>query len=445
MNSRPKRIKAVTLGCSKNTVDTEHLLAMLPADDFVLVEDDSPVDCLLLNTCGFIGDAKEESIQAILEAVEKKKAGEVGELVVFGCLSQRYSKELREEIPEVDAVVGIGANGDIDKIVDEVLDGKQTNVFPDKKELPMCGERVLTTPDYWAYLKIAEGCSNCCTYCAIPSIRGPFRSRDEESIVEEAKTLANGGVKELVLIAQDVSSYGIDIYGEYRLAHLLDLLCEIDVIEWIRLLYFYPDKITDELIDTMASQPKVLHYIDLPLQHADDKILKAMNRHSTAEETREVIRKLRERMPDIAIRTTFIVGFPGEGDDEFETLAEFVNEEEFERLGCFEYSPQEGTPAAKMENQVDDDIKSRRAEVIMQDQYEIMTEKNNNMIGKTLRVLTESYDDYTDSYSGRSYMDAPDIDGKIIFTSPDFIKEGEFVDVEILGVNEYDLLGRTVK
>lgn len=304
---------------------------------------------------------------------------------------------------------------------------------------------MLTTPDYWAYLKIAEGCSNCCTYCAIPSIRGPFRSRDEESIVEEAKTLANGGVKELVLIAQDVSSYGIDIYGEYRLAHLLDLLCEIDGIEWIRLLYCYPDKITDELIDTMASQPKVLHYIDLPLQHADDKILKVMNRHSTAEETREVIRKLRERMPDIAIRTTFIVGFPGEGDDEFETLAEFVNEEEFERLGCFEYSPQEGTPAAKMENQVDDDVKSRRAEVIMQDQYEIMTEKNNNMIGKTLRVLTESYDDYTDSYSGRSYMDAPDIDGKIIFTSPDFIKEGEFVDVEILGVNEYDLLGRTVK
>lgn len=304
---------------------------------------------------------------------------------------------------------------------------------------------MLTTPDYWAYLKIAEGCSNCCTYCAIPSIRGPFRSRDEESIVEEAKTLANGGVKELVLIAQDVSSYGIDIYGEYRLAHLLDLLCEIDGIEWIRLLYCYPDKITDELIDTMASQPKVLHYIDLPLQHADDKILKAMNRHSTAEETREVIRKLRERMPDIAIRTTLIVGFPGEGDDEFETLAEFVNEEEFERLGCFEYSPQEGTPAAKMENQVDDDVKSRRAEVIMQDQYEIMTEKNNNMIGKTLRVLTESYDDYTDSYSGRSYMDAPDIDGKIIFTSSDFIKEGEFVDVEILGVNEYDLLGRTVK
>jgi ribosomal protein S12 methylthiotransferase len=442
---KKRRVLFVSLGCPKNQVDGELMLAKLQNAGFENADNFERLDAVIVNTCAFIDSAKQEAIDTILEMVGLKKDGLVRAVIVTGCLAERYRDEILQEIPEVDAVVGIGANGDIDKIVDEVLDGKQTNVFPDKKELPMCGERVLTTPDYWAYLKIAEGCSNCCTYCAIPSIRGPFRSRDEESIVEEAKTLANGGVKELVLIAQDVSSYGIDIYGEYRLAHLLDLLCEIDGIEWIRLLYCYPDKITDELIDTMASQPKVLHYIDLPLQHADDKILKAMNRHSTAEETRDVIRKLRERMPDIAIRTTFIVGFPGEDDDEFETLAEFVNEEEFERLGCFEYSPQEGTPAAKMENQVDDDVKSRRAEVIMQDQYEIMTEKNNNMIGKTLRVLTESYDDYTDSYSGRSYMDAPDIDGKIIFTSPDFIKEGEFVDVEILGVNEYDLFGRTVK
>ena len=402
---KKRRILFVSLGCPKNQVDGELMLAKLQNAGFENADNFERLDAVIVNTCAFIDSAKQEAIDTILEMVGLKKDGLVRAVIVTGCLAERYRDEILQEIPEVDAVVGIGANGDIDKIVDEVLDGKQTNV----------------------------------------SIRGPFRSRDEESIVEEAKTLAEQGVKELVLIAQDVSSYGIDIYGEYRLAHLLDLLCEIDGIEWIRLLYCYPDKITDELIDTMASQPKVLHYIDLPLQHADDKILKAMNRHSTAEETREVIRKLRERMPDIAIRTTFIVGFPGEGDDKFETLAEFINEEEFERLGCFEYSPQEGTPAAKMENQVDDDVKSRRAEVIMQDQYEIMTEKNNNMIGKTLRVLTESYDDYTDSYSGRSYMDAPDIDGKIIFTSPDFIKEGEFVDVEILGVNEYDLLGRTVK
>ena len=427
---KKRRVLFVSLGCPKNQVDGELMLAKLQDAGFENADNFERLDAVIVNTCAFIDSAKQEAIDTVLEMVGLKQDGLVRAVIVTGCLAERYREEILKEIPEVDAVVGIGANGDIAKIVDEVLDGKQVNVFPDKKELPMCGERVLTTPDYWAYLKIAEGCSNCCTYCAIPSIRGAFRSRDEESIVEEAKTLAEQGVKELVLIAQDVSSYGIDLYGEYRLAHLLNLLCEIDGIEWIRLLYCYPDKITDELIDTMASQPKVLHYKDLPLQHA--------------EETREVIRKLRERMPDIVIRTTFIVGFPGEGDGEFETLAEFVNEQEFERLGCFEYSPQEGTPAAKMENQVDDDVKARRAEVIMQDQYEIMSEKNNEMIGKTLRVLAESYDDYTDSYSGRSYMDAPDIDGKIIFTSPDFIKEGDFVDVEILGTNEYDLLGRTV-
>ena len=438
------KVGMISLGCNKNRVDSETALGLLREHGYELTNDPAQADVLMVNTCGFIASAKEESIDAILDMARYKQIGKCRVLVVTGCLAQRYEKDLMQEIPEIDLLMGVNQYQQLPDALEKALGGVRKTYCMDDHTY-YAHDRVLTTPSYTAYTRIGEGCSNCCTYCAIPSIRGPFRSRDEESIVEEAKTLANGGVKELVLIAQDVSSYGIDIYGEYRLAHLLDLLCEIDGIEWIRLLYCYPDKITDELIDTMASQPKVLHYIDLPLQHADDKILKAMNRHSTAEETREVIRKLRERMPDIAIRTTFIVGFPGEGDDEFETLAEFVNEEEFERLGCFEYSPQEGTPAAKMENQVDDDVKSRRAEVIMQDQYEIMTEKNNNMIGKTLRVLTESYDDYTDSYSGRSYMDAPDIDGKIIFTSPDFIKEGEFVDVEILGVNEYDLLGRTVK
>ena len=438
------KVGMISLGCNKNRVDSETALGLLREHGYELTNDPAQADVLMVNTCGFIASAKEESIDAILDMARYKQIGKCRALVVTGCLAQRYEKDLMQEIPEIDLLMGVNQYQQLPDALEKALGGVRKSYCMDDHTY-YAHDRVLTTPSYTAYTRIGEGCSNCCTYCAIPSIRGPFRSRDEESIVEEAKTLANGGVKELVLIAQDVSSYGIDIYGEYRLAHLLDSLCEIDGIEWIRLLYCYPDKITDELIDTMASQPKVLHYIDLPLQHADDKILKAMNRHSTAEETREVIRKLRERMPDIAIRTTFIVGFPGEGDDEFETLAEFVNEEEFERLGCFEYSPQEGTPAAKMENQVDDDVKSRRAEVIMQDQYEIMTEKNNNMIGKTLRVLTESYDDYTDSYSGRSYMDAPDIDGKIIFTSSDFIKEGEFVDVEILGVNEYDLLGRTVK
>lgn len=439
---KKRRVLFVSLGCPKNQVDGELMLAKLENAGFENAENFDRLDAVIVNTCAFIDTAKQEAIDTILEMVGLKNDGVVKAVIVTGCLAERYREEILNEIPEVDAVVGIGANGDIDKIVDEVLNGKKTTVFPDKKNLPMCGERVLTTPDYWAYLKIAEGCSNCCTYCAIPYIRGGFRSRDEQSIVEEAKTLAAGGVKELVLIAQDVSSYGIDLYGEYRLAHLLDLLCEIDGIEWIRLLYCYPDKVTDELIDTMARQPKVLHYIDLPLQHADDNILKAMNRHSTCEETRQVIAKLRERMPDIVIRTTFIVGFPGEGEAEFESLAQFVNEQEFDRLGCFEYSPQEGTPAAKLDGQVEDDVKSRRAEVIMQDQYEIMNEKNNAVIGKTLKVLVEDYDSYTDTYSGRSYMDAPDIDNKVIFTSSNYINAGEFVEVEILGVNEYDLLGK---
>ncbi len=439
---KKRRVLFVSLGCPKNQVDGELMLAKLENAGFENAENFDRLDAVIVNTCAFIDTAKQEAIDTILEMVGLKNDGVVKAVIVTGCLAERYREEILNEIPEVDAVVGIGANGDIDKIVDDVLNGNKTTVFPDKKNLPLCGERVLTTPDYWAYLKIAEGCSNCCTYCAIPYIRGGFRSRDEQSIVEEAKTLAAGGVKELVLIAQDVSSYGIDLYGEYRLAHLLDLLCEIDGIEWIRLLYCYPDKVTDELIDTMARQPKVLHYIDLPLQHADDNILKAMNRHSTCEETRQVIAKLRERMPDIVIRTTFIVGFPGEGEAEFESLAQFVNEQEFDRLGCFEYSPQEGTPAAKLDGQVEDDVKSRRAEVIMQDQYEIMNEKNNAVIGKTLKVLVEDYDSYTDTYSGRSYMDAPDIDNKVIFTSSNYINAGEFVEVEILGVNEYDLLGK---
>lgn len=439
---KKRRVLFVSLGCPKNQVDGELMLAKLENAGFENAENFDRLDAVIVNTCAFIDTAKQEAIDTILEMVGLKNDGIVKAVIVTGCLAERYREEILEEIPEVDAVVGIGANGDIAKIVEDVLNGEKTTVFPDKKNLPMCGERVLTTPDYWAYLKIAEGCSNCCTYCAIPYIRGGFRSRDEESIVEEAKTLAAKGVKELVLIAQDVSSYGIDLYGEYRLAHLLDLLCEIDGIEWIRLLYCYPDKVTDELIDTMARQPKVLHYIDLPLQHADDNILKAMNRHSTCEQTTQVIAKLRERMPDIVIRTTFIVGFPGEGETEFESLARFVNEQEFDRLGCFEYSPQEGTPAAKLDGQVDDDVKSRRAEVIMQDQYEIMNEKNNSAVGRTLKVLVEDYDGYTDTYSGRSYMDAPDIDNKVIFTSSDYVREGEFVDVEILGVNEYDLLGK---
>ena len=300
----------------------------------------------------------------------------------------------------------------------------------------------MTTPEYWSYLKIADGCSNRCTYCAIPSIRGDYRSVEFETVIDEAKQLAAAGTKELILIAQDTTNYGSDLYGKLRLPELLDALCEIDGIEWIRMLYCYPDKITDELLETIARRSKVLPYIDLPLQHADDGILKAMNRRGDSAFLREVIAKIRSALPDAVIRTTFIVGFPGEGEKEFENLAEFVNEIEFDRLGCFAFSPQEGTPAFNMENTVDEDVKLRRGEIIMQDQLEIVTLKNRDRIGKTYRVLVEDYDGYTDSYSGRTYMDAPEIDGTVSFTTNKNYEPGDFADVVIIGVNDYDLIGK---
>ena len=316
--------------------------------------------------------------------------------------------------------------------------------MPSNEELPLVGERLLTTPEYWSYLKIADGCSNRCTYCAIPSIRGNYRSVEFETLIDEATQLAAAGTKELVLIAQDTTSYGIDLYGKLRLPELLDALCEIEGIEWIRMLYCYPDKITDELLETMAKQPKVLPYIDLPLQHADDKILKAMNRRGDSAYLRETISRIRAALPDAVIRTTFIVGFPGEGEEEFENLAEFVNEIEFDRLGCFEFSPQEGTPAFDMEDDVDGDTKLRRGEIIMQDQLEIVTLKNNEKIGKTYKVIVEDYDGYTDSYSGRTYMDAPEIDGSISFTTNNRYEPGDFADVVVIGVNDYDLIGKDI-
>ena len=374
--------------------------------------------------------------------VELKKEGVISKIIVTGCLAQRYKDEIVKEIPEVDAVIGIGANGDIIKTVEEVMSGVDTiENYPPQCDLPLEGQRILTTPHYWAYLKIGEGCSNRCTYCTIPSIRGNMRSRSMENVIDEAKQLAESGVKELILIAQDTTSYGLDLYGELKLPELLNELCKIDSIEWIRLLYCYPDRITDELIETMKNQEKVVNYIDLPLQHADDKILKAMNRRGDQALIRNVISKLRTEIPDVVIRTTFIVGFPGEGEEEFETLAEFVNEIEFDRLGVFTFSPQEGTPAFDMEDQVDEDIKTRRGEVIMQDQYSIMEEKNNEKIGKTYRVVVEDYDGYSDSYTGRTYMDAPEIDGIVKFTSHKDLDIGDFVDVEIFDVEDYDLIG----
>lgn len=438
------KVGMISLGCPKNQVDAEHMLAMMDAEGWEIVDYVDGCDVVIVNTCGFIDDAKKEAIENILDMVELKKEGVISKIIVTGCLAQRYKDEIVKEIPEVDAVVGIGANGDIIKTVEEVMSGVDTiEKYPPQCELPLEGQRILTTPQYWAYLKIGEGCSNRCTYCTIPSIRGNMRSRSMENVIDEAKQLAELGVKELILIAQDTTSYGLDLYGELKLPELLNELCKIDSIEWIRLLYCYPDRITDELIETMKNQEKIVNYIDLPLQHADDKILKAMNRRGDQALIRSVISKLRAEIPDVVIRTTFIVGFPGEGEEEFETLAEFVNEIEFDRLGVFTFSPQEGTPAYDMDDQVEDDVKTRRGEVIMQDQYSIMEEKNNEKIGKTYKVVVEDYDGYSDSYTGRTYMDAPEIDGLVKFTSHKDLDIGDFVDVEIFDIEDYDLIGET--
>ena len=436
------KIGMISLGCPKNQVDAERMLAQLDKNEFEIADCYEGADAVIVNTCGFIDAAKQEAIENILDMAQLKADGTVGKIIVTGCLAQRYKKEIFDEMPEVDAVVGIGANANIADIVKRVINGEKLFEMPGSDQLPLTGERLLTTPEYWSYLKIADGCSDRCTYCAIPSIRGDYRSVEFETVIDEAKQLAAAGTKELILIAQDTTNYGSDLYGKLRLPELLDALCEIDGIEWIRMLYCYPDKITDELLETIARRPKVLPYIDLPLQHADDGILKAMNRRGDSAFLREVIAKIRSALPDAVIRTTFIVGFPGEGEKEFENLAEFVNEIEFDRLGCFAFSPQEGTPAFNMENIVDEDVKLRRGEIIMQDQLEIVTLKNRDRIGKTYRVLVEDYDGYTDSYSGRTYMDAPEIDGTVSFTTNKNYEPGDFADVVIIGVNDYDLIGK---
>lgn len=434
----------ISLGCPKNQVDAEMMLARLEKENFKIVDDVDGAEVVIVNTCGFIDEAKKEAIENILDMTELKKDGVISHVVVTGCLAERYKDEIMNEISEVDAVIGIGENGNIAKVLKDVVFGKKVSAFPPKEELPLDGQRSLLSPESWAYLKIAEGCSNCCTYCAIPLIRGKFRSRKMENILEEAKQLAVAGVKEIVLVAQDTTRYGEDIYGENSLAKLLDELCEVEGIEWIRILYCYPERVTDELLQTMASQPKVVHYIDLPLQHCDEKILSAMNRTGDEESLRKLIEKIRSYMPDIIIRTTFITGFPSESEEEFEKLAQFVKDMEFDRLGCFAYSPQEGTPAAKLEDNVDEQVKIRRGELIMEEQFRISQKKNEDLMGKTFKIMVQGYDDYSDCYYGRSYMDAPEIDTLVYFTSPNPYVEGDFVDVVLFDVHDYDLIGKEV-
>ncbi len=436
------RIGLVSLGCEKNRVDAEMMLAKLQQRGYQLVEDAAMGDVAIVNTCGFIDAAKQESIEEILELAKLKEEGRIQAIVVTGCMAERYREEILKELPEVDAVVGIGANNDIAGVIEQVLAGKQVQSFPEKENMPLSGDRVQTTPSYFSYLKIADGCDNRCTYCAIPMIRGRFRSRSMEDILEEANTLAQRGVKELMVIAQDTTRYGEDRYGKLMLPELLTQLCKIDSIRWIRLLYCYPDRLTEELMDVIAREEKIVKYLDLPLQHCNGRVLKAMNRHGNREELTRLLKKVREKIPDITLRTTFIVGFPGETQEEFEDLAEFVKEIEFDRMGCFTYSQEEGTPAARMKDQVEEEEKVRRQELLMEAQMRIMERKNQALIGKTLTVLCEGFDRYAECWFGRSEADAPEVDGKVFFTHQGKKPMlGQFVPVTITDTMDCDLIG----
>ena len=436
----------VSLGCAKNQVDGEVLMASLKNAGFLTVDDAALADIAIVNTCGFIESAKRESIEEILELAALKKEGKIKKLVITGCLSERYQKEMHQELPEADAVLGIGANGDIAPLLTKMMEeNTYVESFPDKSRMPLCGDRELTTPSYFAYVKIAEGCDNRCSYCAIPLIRGGYRSRTMESIEEECKSLVANGAKELVLIAQDTSRYGIDLYGEYSLAKLMRRLCRIDGLRWLRVLYCYPDSITDELLDTMAQEEKIVTYIDLPLQHASGPILKAMNRRGDRQSLTALMNKIRERVPGVVLRTTLITGFPGETEEDFTELAEFVKDVKFQRLGCFAYSQEEGTPAAELPGQLDEEVKAHRAELIMDRQMEIMERQGMELIGKTLEVLVEGYDRYAECWFGRSWRDAPDVDGKIFFTTGGKRPRlGSFVQVRVEDCMDCDLTGRLV-
>ncbi len=440
-----RKVGMISLGCPKNQVDAEIMLKKLVDAGYILVQEADKADVVIVNTCGFIEDAKRESIDAILEMADLKTDGLLQKILVTGCLAQRYSDEVFTEIPEVDGVIGIGANDDIVAVCDSLFESEEAySSFPKKEKLPLNGGRILTTPEYTAYLKIADGCSNRCSYCAIPFIRGDFRSRKIEDVLEEANMLCEKGVKELVIVAQDTTRYGEDLYGELKLPELLGELNKIEKLQWIRLLYCYPDRITDELLDAIVQNEKVCHYIDIPMQHASGEVLKAMNRSGNKESLLALVEKIRTKIPDVIIRTTFITGFPGETEEDFTTLSEFVNEAELDRVGCFAYSREEGTPAFDFENQVDSEIAAGRAEVIMDQQFRINEKKQDEYMGKTLDVLVEGYDPYTDSYYGRSYMDSPDIDNTIIFTSGYRIDDGDIVPVEIFDKDEYSLIGEAV-
>ena len=438
------KVGMVSLGCPKNQMDAELMLAKLEHAGMEIVADAALAQVVVINTCGFIESAKQEAIETILEFGQLKKEGQIQKLIVTGCLAQRYKEELASELPECDAVLGLGANGDIASVIKAVTEGETITSFPSRQCWSLDGDRVLTTPHFFAYMRVGDGCNNCCTYCAIPLIRGGLRSREMDTLVAEATALAQSGVKELILVAQDTTLYGQDLYGESRLPELLEKLCEVDGLEWIRLLYCYPEHISDRLLKVIAEQPKIAKYMDIPLQHASGKVLSAMRRTGDRDSLAKLIAHIRDTVPGIILRTTVMTGFPGETEEDFEELCEFLQEARFERLGCFAYSAEEGTKAATMPDQVPEDVKERRRDIVMQQQDRISQEWLEAQIGKTVTVLVESFDKYAECWFGRTQADAPDIDGKVFFTTEKSVCPGDLVQVEISDYMDWDLIGECV-
>lgn len=436
------KVGMVSLGCSKNQVDAERLLARIEKGGYEICADASQCDVVIVNTCGFIEDAKRESIETILEFAQLKTSGTLRALVVTGCLAERYREQVAAEIPEADVVLGIGCNADILGAIEKALHGEKTVAFGEKEALSLEGERVLANEPYFAYLKVAEGCDNRCSYCAIPLIRGRFRSRPMENIVVEAERLAARGVTELNVVAQDTTRYGEDLYGRLALPELLEKLCRIDGVRWVRVLYCYPERITDRLLDVMAREEKIVKYMDIPIQHVSGRILSLMNRRGDAKSLEALMEKIRARVPGVVLRTTLITGFPTETQGEFEQLCEFVQRVRFERLGCFAYSVEEDTPAALMDGQLDEEEKRRRAQIVMEQQYGVMEAFNRSQIGRRLTVAVEGREGRL--WYGRSYMDAPDIDSRVYFSGHGPYRSGDYVEVEIDGVEGYDLKGKAL-
>lgn len=432
----------ISLGCDKNLADSETMLGLLASRGYQIVDEEEKADVIVVNTCCFIHDAMEESIETILQMAEYKKSGSLKALIVTGCMAERYREEVTKEIPEVDAVLGTASYGHILDAVDEALKGNSYIMMESLDTLPLIEtHRMVTTGGHYAYLKIAEGCDKHCTYCIIPKLRGNFRSVPMEHLIKEAEQLARDGVKELILVAQETTLYGKDLYGEKKLPELLKRLCEIEGIRWIRVLYCYPEEITDELIQTIKEEPKICHYLDLPIQHASDTILKRMGRRTSKEELVEIITKLREEIPDITIRTTLITGFPGETKEQHEELMDFVDEMEFDRLGVFTYSPEEGTPAASMPEQLEESVKEERQAELMELQQEIAFEQAEDMIGREVLVMIEGKVADENAYVGRTYKDAPNVDGLIFVNTDVELMSGDFAKVKVTGACEYDLIG----